>query len=195
MPRIYPSILSRKPLVIWLVVCLAVSAAAIPFAAHLPRWVEIELVFGAWWAIWVCALTWLLFHGHEVDDDAEVDRPELVKRMGGDGHGGCLDSAGCLDPNGCMVVDEGCGQGLLVVVALILGGLAVLLIVEFLIPAVAMLLLASIGGMVARAVNDRHECQGRLGLSLFWGALWATVYVGPVAALAIWGTALVQQVQ
>lgn len=72
-----------------------------------------------------------------------------------------------------------CRLGALVAILL---ALAVFLLIEFAIPAVALVLLASIGGMLARAVNDRHDCEGRVGLSLAWGLIWSSLYVGPVAA-------------
>ena len=52
----------------------------------------------------------------------------------------------------------------------------------FLIPVVAVVL----RGMLARVVNDRHHCEGNLFLASVWGAIWATVYTGPLA-LVVWG--------
>jgi len=170
---------SRKPIVLLVSLCLIVSAVLIPVALKLPRWVEIELVLGAWWLVWVIAMVVLLYRGHAVDDDAEW--------MGGRGKR----SRAALDwlsifPGDIGCLFEGCSEVLIAILAFLLLGLAVFVVVELIIPAIALLLLASIGGMFARAVNDTHDCQGRLGLSLFWGVLWATVYIGPVAAIAIW---------
>lgn len=75
--------------------------------------------------------------------------------------------------------------GVLGILAVLLIGFALIVLVEFIIPAVAILLLISIGGMLARAVNDTHECEGRFGMSLLWGFLWATVYTGPVAVIIL----------
>jgi len=90
---------------------------------------------------------------------------------------------------GCAL--SGCvGEIGLIILAIVLIIAGLLAVIEFVIPAIAILLFLSIGGMLARAVNDKHHCEGRLGLSVLWGAVWATVYVGPVAAIVIWVTAL-----
>lgn len=75
---------------------------------------------------------------------------------------------------------------MLIIGAFVLIAFAFLFLFELVIPAIALLLLASIGGMFARAVNDNHHCEGNLGLSVLWGAIWASVYVGPLAAIVIW---------
>jgi hypothetical protein len=181
--------ISRKPIVLLVSLCLILAAVLIPVGAHLPRWVEIEIVLGVWWLIWVIALTWILHRGHKVEDDANwtgmgSKKGSFLDRFmpNSDKYSGCGDFAGCADP-GC---GEGFGGIVVAILALILIGLAVILLVELIIPAIALLLFASIGGMFARAVNDTHDCEGSIGKSLFWGALWATVYIGPVAAVAIW---------
>lgn len=140
--------------------------------------VEAEMVLGAWWLVWVIGLTWLLFRGHHVEDDAEWI---------GKGKGRWRDWGDWLHfPDLGCAFDEGCATILLAIVAFLLLGLAFLLLIELIIPAIALLLLLSIGGMFARAVNDNHHCEGNLGLSVFWGGIWATVYVGPLAAIVIW---------
>jgi hypothetical protein len=185
--------ISRKPIVLLVSICLILSAVIIPTASKLPRLIEVELVMGAWWLIWVGVLTYLLHRGHAVEDDAKWTGAwgkestvrtwldQLVGRHGNTAN----DLSGCADPSGCFL-DEGCAYLAIGILAVILFGLAFFLVIELFIPAIALLLLASIGGMCARAVNDTHHCQGRLGLSLLWGAAWATVYIGPVAAIAIW---------
>lgn len=183
---------SRKPIVLLASLCLIVSAVAIPVAAKLPRLVEVELVMGVWWLIWVGILTYLLHRGHEVEDDADWSGKwgsdssvySWIDQIAGR-HGGSANYLSGCDPSGCFL-DEGCGYFAVGIFAIILFGLAFFLVIELLIPAIALLLLASIGGMFARAVNDTHHCEGRIGLSMLWGAAWATVYVGPVAAIAIW---------
>jgi hypothetical protein len=61
-------------------------------------------------------------------------------------------------------------------------GLAWVLI-EVIVPVVAVLLYALVRGMLARVANDKHGCGGKSGASLLWGALWATVYTVPLAFL------------
>ncbi|MBC8065314.1 MAG: hypothetical protein H7Y17_10815 [Chlorobia bacterium] len=184
--------ISRKPIVLLVSLCLIVSAVLIPIAAKLPKLIEAQLVLGVWWLVWVCVLTWLLFRGDKVDDDIHWFSP-ITKttslrdwaKVRSDRYGGCADlGSGCADP-GCFF-DDGCGWFLLAISAFALLAFAFLFLFELAIPAIALLLLASIGGMFARAVNDTHHCKGRIGLSLLWGAIWATVYIGPVAAIVIW---------
>lgn len=177
---------SRKPLVLVIALCLVLSGVLIPVGAHLPRWVEAEIVLAVWWLVWVCMLTALLFRGEAVDDDTRW------LPFGGEKSGMMLDSLGILDPVGC-IAGEGCATVILTIAAVLLAGLALMVLVEFIVPAIALLLLASIGGMLARAVNDRHECAGRFGASLLWGAVWATLYIGPVAAAVLWLSTMVHR--
>lgn len=170
---------SRKPIVLLVSLCLILSAVLIPVASRLPRLIEAELVLGVWWLIWVIALSALLFRGHKVEDDADWIG------NGGERTKSWLEWLNIPADSGCLL-DEGCFMIFVAIIAFLLLGLAFLVLIEFVVPAIALLLFASIGGMFARAVNDNHHCEGRLGLSLLWGAIWATVYVGPIAAIVIW---------
>ncbi len=154
--------------------CLALSAILIPAAAHLPKWVEDEIVMAVWWAVWVGLLTWLLFWGYEVDSDSRVrKRPVWSPSLG------WSDS---LDWLGCMAGCDFIGLAVVAVVAILI---SFWLLVELVIPGLALLLVLSIGGMLARAVNDRHDCRGRLLVSLAWAVIWATLYVLPVAVVVV----------
>lgn len=177
---------SRKPIAVIIALCLILSAALIPVALRLPKIAEAEIVMGVWWVVWVGLLTYLLFRGDPVDDDADWIG------QGTDRVRGWWDWASAPWDLGCWF-DEGCASVVLAVFAFLFLGLAFILLIEFVIPAIAILLFLSIGGMLARAVNDNHHCEGRLGLSLFWGTIWATVYVGPIAAIVIWVAAVMQK--
>ena len=65
-----------------LALCFIVSAVLVPVAAHLPHWLDFELVLGAWRCVWVIALSWILVNGHFVEDD-----PPRVQRLGALGAG------------------------------------------------------------------------------------------------------------
>lgn len=163
-------------------VCLVLTAILIPVGFHLHRAVEAELVLGAWWLIWFLILSVLLYRGNTIDDECRW------LRFGGGKSAAITDSleaAGCAGDLGGLAFGEGCWIAVASVLAVILfiGALAVL--VEFVIPALLLVLLASVGGMLARAVNDRHQCQHHAGRSLLWALIWSTVYVGPVAALVL----------
>lgn len=157
-----------------LVLCLAVSAVLLPVAAHLPRWVEFELVLGAWWVVWAIAVAWFLYRGCDVADD--MAGPSSPSFGGLDLSG--LDNAGCLaldlGGQGCETVVLGLGAVLLVIAGLWLA-------VEFLIPGLAFLLYLLVRGMVARAVNDRRDCGGSILRAAAWGIAWATLYTAPLA--------------
>jgi hypothetical protein len=186
MAVVRPNFVSRKLIVAIVALCMAVAALVIPVAAHLPRWIEIELVLGAWWLLWVITLVVLLFQGVAVDDDTSAP---TFARGSTKGLGGAVgETASNLEWfDGCGFA--ACGEGCLIAAGILLAVFALLAVIEFLIPAIAILLFASIGGMLARAVNDRHECEGRFGLSVLWGLLWATLYTGPVIAIVAWVSA------
>lgn len=177
--------MSRKPLVLGVALSLILAAVVVPISIHLPRWVEFEFVFLAWWVIWVGLLAWLLFRGHSVDDDTDV---EPIARVG-QGFGSAAD--GIFD-FGCLATD-GCQQLVVLVIAGMLLWAGAWLLLEFLLPGIAVLFLASIGGMLARAVNDTHGCEGQMGRSLLWAGLWATAYIGPLAGIVAWLSALLPQ--
>lgn len=159
-----------------LVLCLAMSAVLLPVAAHLPRWVEFELVLGAWWAVWAIAVAWFLYRGCDVADD--MPGPPQPSAHGIDPPyvdlGGCGLDLAALGGEGCGTVVLGIGAVLLVIAGLWLA-------VEFLIPGLAFLLYLLVRGMVARAVNDRRDCGGSILRAAAWGIAWATLYTAPLA--------------
>ncbi|MFY9234980.1 MAG: hypothetical protein WAO58_11045 [Fimbriimonadaceae bacterium] len=57
-----------------------------------------------------------------------------------------------------------------------------LFVYELLMPGFAFVVYLMIRGMVGRAINDRHHCFDRAGLSMLWGAIWATLYTAPIIA-------------
>lgn len=177
---------ARKALVGVVLGCLVLSAILLPVSLRLPKWVEAEFVLLAWWAVWVGLLTWLLYRGVDVDDDGHVE-------FGGGRSNWILDVAHYADPGWAGMFDEGCGTTIAVVFVALLLVAAVLLVIEFAVPAIALVLLFSIGGMLARAVNDRHDCYGVLWRSLLWGSAWATLYIGPVAAIVLWAGAMLNR--
>lgn len=178
--------LSGKWSALLLSVCFLASAVAIPVAAHLPEWIEFELVAGVWWLVWVLVLAYLLFNAHEVEDD--VDPPSLGERRSKFFSG---------DPDGCGTIlateaiqDLGCGLGCFgeggaIVGLVLLAVLGIWFAIEFLIPLIAFLLYLAIKGMLSKVVDRECHCEGDGPRSLIWGMIWATVYTAPIA-LAIW---------
>lgn len=172
-----PSV-SGKLTALLLIVCLAVAAVVLPLAAHLPRWIEFELVLGVWWVVWWIVLGWILFHRMEVDDDANLP-----------GFGWAAKHLSALYPTtdgvGCLSAIA-CGELGLVIWTLLLLGLGVWLVVEFLIPALAFGMYLLVRAMLRQATRWHERCEGHPGLSMFWAAVWTTVYLAPIG-LAVWG--------
>jgi hypothetical protein len=170
----------------WLVLCFVLTAVLIPMALRLPRWIEFELVLAAWSAIWLAVLTRILYTGQRVADDHQMREPrnwfasDQAKQQERKGDADRAWWDGFLW--GTLWVD---GDAVLIVLGLffLLGLIWVLF--EVAIPVLLFLLYFVTRGMLARVVNDRHHCRGRLGRALGWGLVWSTVYTAPLAA-AVW---------
>lgn len=174
-----------------LVVGASLTGAAIllPASVKLPRWIEAEIVLGVWWLILGATLTALLYRGFRIKDDYVYflpwDRPtaaEPKKPTLGTVKSGCTDGIGCGD--GCSGLDgEGALVGLFLLVAIPLAlGLAWVL-VELAVPIAFLAMYTLLMAAIRRASRDRRGCAGDLVKSLGSGALWATIYVLPLAAI------------
>jgi hypothetical protein len=174
-------------------------ALAAPFAMHLPRWVEAEIVFGAGFFAWTGVLATILYRGRRVADDHRFDpslwftkakkkeekeapKARKAKPVAASGSSSWLDLP---DLGGIGDAGEGC---LILIGAILLAGAAVLtawLLVELVIPAlftVAYLLLIR---ALKVATNDNTGCAGDLPRSIGRGALYASMFVGPLLMLVL----------
>lgn len=174
--RFRPSV-SGERLAVLIAACLGVSAILIPTAAHLPRWIEFELVLVVWWLVWWVALSWMLFRGHRVEHDARLPEANLVRRIpwAGAGEGTFWGIQ--------LVFTEGCLVALLVPIIAFVLVAATLFAYELLVPGIAFLIYFAIRGMAARVTNDHDRCHGMPSLAMFWGMTWATAYTLPIAAI------------
>jgi hypothetical protein len=179
--------------------CFLVTGLAIPVALHLPKWLELELALGAWWAIWAGTLAWLLHRGFRLSDDLVYRAPRLP--WGGDAEADAKAREAAARPgrakkrstsdacSGCgdfgVGETSGCGEAIVVVVVVAAVIAAAWVLVELVAPAVVFAAYTLVRGAVARVANDDHECEGDAPRALGWGAFWATVYVAPLGAL-IW---------
>jgi hypothetical protein len=166
-----------------LVACFALTAVLIPMAVRLPLWVDFEIVLAAWWVVWAAALGWLFYHGQPVADDHRLGEPRwwfgsLFQRSGRRYDSDSLWWLGVGEPEGCALV-------IAVFVGIVVLAGAVWLVVEVAVPVVAFLLYFLVRGMLARALNTDHGCQGRVLSAVSRGLLWATVYTAPLAGL-VW---------
>jgi hypothetical protein len=154
-----------------LLACLGLAAALVlPFAPDLPFWLRVEVVLALWWTTWTGLMTYLLHRGARLLDDQEPS-DRLRAWLGGAGER-MEDDA---DPAWAHSVAF---AGALVLVLLLLW-----FFVAFALPLLAFSAYLLVRGGLARVVHDRHDCRGRWGRSLAWAALWATVYVAPLAGL------------
>jgi hypothetical protein len=183
-------------------VSLAGAAVLLPFSLHLPRWIETELVLGAWWLIVTVTLVVLLYRGFRLKDDwvyfAPWDVPMPHSTADGSSakspkpkaSGGCDSGIGGCAPDGC---GDGCsaadGEGILIVIALAVVAIALFgamwIFVEFALPMFFLLMYTLIHRAIARVANDKNGCENELLRSIGYGALWATVYLTPLIA-ATW---------
>jgi len=174
---------------------LAVLAAAafcsvcFPALLRLPRWLELEIVLGACWALGTLGLFVLLYRGFRIADDhffLAADVPDTGRVFKG------LTNA---DP-GCDGCGANCGDGCgdvfaLLGVALVAGLLALAslfvawLLVELAIPLVFLVFYWALLLALRRAARDRHDCPGQLLTSLRWAITWSSLYFAPIAAL-VW---------
>lgn len=164
--------------------CLVVAGAALPSLLSLPRWVESELVLGAWWTVWTTALAVALYKGWRLGDDYRFVKPELF----GSSSAATTSSSpewsvtrGCADPSGCG--DPGCDGELRPVLRHRAGdrrlrrGVAA---GQLVLPIIVFLAYTSISRALIHVANARHECAGNLPRAIAWGALWAAAYVAPL---------------
>jgi len=154
-----------------LLACLGLAAALVlPFAPDLPFWLRVEVVLALWWTTWTGLMTYLLHRGARLADDHEPS-DRLRAWLGGAGER--LEDA----------PDHGWIQALAFGGTLVMALLVLWFFVAFALPLLAFSAYLLVRGALARVVHDRHGCRGRWGRSLAWAALWATVYVAPLAGL------------
>lgn len=175
------------------------TAVLFPVGLRLPRWIEAEVTLVAWWVVLAAVLATLLHRGYRLRDDLIFVAPwerwgkdtPKVAAAGGDGSGarGCADTISCSD--GCSGLD-GEAAIVLVVGAALLAALfgAAWVVAEIALPLLLYVGYAVVSRALMRVAHDRHGCEGDASRSLAWGALWATIYLAPLAALV----AIVQRV-
>lgn len=170
-------------------------AVLFPVALKLPRWVEAEVTLGAWWAVLTGVLAALLHRGYRLRDDmvfvAPWDRlgkdgatPTAKPSSGSSALRGCGDFASCGD--GCSGIDGEFAVVLVVgaaLIAVLLG--AAWVVAEIALPIVLYVGYAVVSRALMRVAHDRHGCEGDLAKSVGWGALWATIYLAPLALLVL----------
>jgi hypothetical protein len=161
---------------------LALCAVAFPAALRIPRWLEVEVVIGAWWTVLATVLSFLLYKGLRIADDFRF----TLRRNSADAKPARATptqspaKSSWLDPFEFMDV-----EGFVAVIVLAVGLGATWLIAEFAAPLFFAACYVLLTRALARVAHDHHECTGRLKRSIAWGTTWATVYVLPLG-IAVW---------
>jgi hypothetical protein len=190
-PRTPP--LSGRLTALALMLCFVFTALAAPFAMHLPKWLEAEIVLGAWWAVWAIALSVILYRGTRVSDDHRFSPSISLGDFGGGG--GTRRSSSSSSSSSWFdglsgIGDLGdAGEGCLYLIgAILLAGAALLvawLLVELIVPTIFTLAYLLLIRALQVVTNDRHGCKGIATRAAGYGALWATIYIVPLAVVVL----------
>ena len=188
--------LSARKAVLVLAGCFILAAILFPVAMHQPRWIEFEIVVGAWWVIWVVALTALLYSGRPLVHDFDRRQlPSLRRSQTSDPAKASRTKGSWTDglSFGDFSIPAGDGEGGLAILLAVLGAIVALLVVaalvfvavEFIVPAIALGAYALIRGQLLLVQRNRGAAAGNLAASILRGVTWATIFMAPLA-LAVW---------
>jgi hypothetical protein len=180
---------SARATAVALGIAFLATASLLPAALKLPRWVEVEWVLLAWWAIGAVALATLIYRGARLADDHDLvfpwDRPDADDPPASPRSADAVKTrsprwSDWLDPSGCVPV-EGCA-GILIGIGLAAAAYAAAwFFVELVAPLVFFLFYVAVLRAVRRVTTMHVECRGRLTLAIAWGALWAAAYALPLS--------------
>jgi hypothetical protein len=185
--------LSGRLTALALMLCFVFTALAAPFAMHLPKWLEAEIVLGVWWVVWAIALSVILYRGTRVSDDHRFSPSISLGDLGGGGRtkrsSSSSSGTGFFDGlSGVGDLADG-GEGCLYVIgALLLAGAALLvawLLVELIVPTLFTLAYLLLIRALQVVTNDRHGCKGIPVRSAGYGSLWATIYILPLVVVVL----------
>lgn len=180
-PEARPATLSGQRITLVLALSLVATAAAVPLLLHRARWLEIESVLLAWWAIWALIVGLVAYRGHEAADDYELaiaiplastrraaPRP---RRRGWSLLGDILSAANDGEAFVIAVV-------LVIALTLVFAGAWVL--VEIVCPCLFFVAHVALLGAVRRSRGHAGSLRAA-GI----GVAWATAYTAPLAAI-VW---------
>jgi hypothetical protein len=179
--RVVPPI-SASATVIVILACCAFTALALPPLFSMPRWIEIEVVLGAWWLVWAVVLGILAHRGRPLDRDYSLssDAPPHPDRAPPplrepSSRWSWLDVLGAVtDLEGIVIFVVGA-----IVITLAIA--ATTIVVDFAAPVLFLVAFTGVQAAMRRSLVARH--QGQALRSAFHGAAWATLYVAPLAVV------------
>jgi hypothetical protein len=168
-----------------LIACFAITVVLIAGPLRLPLWMEAEMILAGWWVLWAVALCYLLYTGQRVSDDHQLARPRNWLAAWGKDSSSGTSNVGWLDLAGCAPDLEGCGYVVGIIAAIAMLFVIAWVLFEVAIPVVAFVMYMVVRGMLAKVVNDRHQCKDNLAAAFVWGIIWATIYTAPLA-FVVW---------
>ena len=162
---------SGKWLALIIVLCLTLASTLFPILLKLPHHIEIEIVLGAWWAVWWIALGVLLYKGWTIKDDFAFSEKRsffskyiirhITRVSSGEGVGGMIAN---------------------LILSLLVAVFAFLL-VDILVPLIAIFAYLTVTKMLKTVAHDDHGCQGEAVQSVFHAGKWSFVYTLPIVLL------------
>lgn len=185
LPEPRPAMLSGQRITLVLALSLVATAAAVPLLLHRARWLEIESVLLAWWAIWALIVGLVAYRGHEAADDYELaiafplattsraaprSRPRPRRR----GWSLLGDILSCVNDGEAFVV----AVVLVIALTLVFAGAWVLL--EIVCPCLFFVAHVALLGALRRSRGHAGSLRAA-GI----GVAWATAYTAPLAAI-VW---------
>lgn len=191
---------SGRRLVVTLAASLAVATTLVLLVLRLPALVEWWFVTATWWLIWFCTVASLLYRGGSVRDDVRWDGPKFWFKRNPQAPAPSSRSKAGANAKGfdwiAWIPDLGCGPvteflGMLAIV--LIAGLAAYwlawLVVELLIPIVALVIYVQLHGMLSLAAVASGRCRRDVWRAVVFALIWATVYSTPLAVV-LWLTSL-----
>ena len=179
--RIPPAVkASAQRMTVGILAALVVTATAVPFALHLPRWIEAEAVVGAWWTIWSVVLGVVAYRGTKIADDHRSGSGR-VTGLNRDTPKWAWILEAAPDAEACLVA----------IVVLAVVGVALLgawLVVELIAPAVFIVAYRCVVRALAKA--QAANTRGNVVRSALSGMGWAAIGTIPLAAVVAIGHAI-----
>jgi hypothetical protein len=176
--RIVAAPVSGAKMAALVVLAMVTIGLALPGLLKLPRLVEVEVVAAAFWLLWGCVGSVLLYRGFRVANDHVLARPRPPWRPSRASNRPVSDENRKWDFCGCFNV-----EGILFLLLLLVAFTMAWLLVEVVIPFVLFVVYCAVRAALAAVANDDHDCEGHLGRALAWGFAWSTVYSLPVAGI------------
>jgi hypothetical protein len=164
---------------------LLIAAVAIPLLLHRAAWVEAEVIFAAWFAIWTAALWWFGFHGRPI----ERDWPDYAPLFDGGGDGGGVSSGGSNSGwnvlNGLDFGGIDFGEEIVALLVILIVVVLAVFVIGWIVPLLVVALFTVMRALLSQSGRFADRVRGRLLPSLIVAMGWAAVYTAPLA-VAVW---------